>query len=119
VAKHAPQGLGKGGLSLWKKVAKLYELRPDELETLEDVCRITDMIDELYAVWDKEYRPMTTEGSKGQLVIHLIIGELRAQRLARNVLWRQLKLPDLDGGEQPNQHRAAAFSRWAARGGVK
>jgi hypothetical protein len=64
---------------------------------------------------------MTTKGSMGQLVIHPIIGEVRTQRMARNALWRQLKLPDLDAGEQPaaetNQQRAAAQSRWASAHG--
>jgi hypothetical protein len=186
--RYAADGLGESGKALWRRIVPLYELRPDELETLEDVCRMTDVIDALDAAWAEDNRPMTAKGSQGQLVIHPIIGELRTQPLARNVLWRQLKLPgprrdlrpdqlvllesaartfdtiaelqaalvgqplivpgslgevrehpllsetrlqraslarllaqlklpDLDGGEEPNQHRAAAFSRWAAAHG--
>ena len=114
MAKRGPKGLGRGGQALWRRITSVYELRPDELETLEDVCRFTDMIDALDADWAKNDRPMTAKGSMGQLVIHPVIGELRAQRLARNVLWRQLRLPDLYGGAEPNQHRAAAQSRWGS-----
>ena len=114
--RYAPEGLGKAGHKLWRSVAPLYELRPDELETLEDVCRLTDMIDALDAAWREDGSPMTAEGSMHQLVIHPIIGELRAQRLARNVLWRQLKLPDLDDAAEPaNQHRTAGQARWRGK----
>lgn len=115
-----PDGMGPGGSVLWMLIAKAYELRPDELVTLEDACRTTDMIDSLAAAWAEDGRPMTAKGSTGQLIIHPLIGELRTQRMARNALWRQLKLPDLggaEGGAEANQHRAAANSKWAAAHG--
>ena len=112
--EYAPRGLATAGQVLWRKVVSLYSLRPDELATLEDVCRLTDMIDKLQKAWREDDEPMTAKGSAGQLIIHPIIGELRAQRLAVNVLWRQLKLPDLDdAAEAPNQHRAAVNTRYA------
>jgi hypothetical protein len=56
---------------------------------------------------------MTTKGSMGQLVIHPLIGELRAQRSARAALLRQLKLPDDASGEvATNQNRDAANASW-------
>jgi hypothetical protein len=121
-----PEGLNAGGRTIWNSIVGKYDLRPDELATLEDACRITDMIDALDAVWAEDGRPATAKGSMGQLIIHPIIGEVRTQRMARNALWRQLKLPDLDepaaeGSEPapgvPNQARSAANSRWAAAHG--
>ena len=114
-----PDGMGEGGAVLWSRITRLYELRSDELATLEDACRITDMIDSLDSAWADDGRPMTASGSMGQLIIHPLIGEIRTQRMARNALWRQMKLPD--AGEEPagaaNQHRAAAQSKWAAAHG--
>ena len=118
-APKPPAGIGKAGSKVWKAITSKYELRADELVTLEDVCAATDMIDELESEWRDEGKPMTTSGSMGQKVIHPLIGELRAQRAARNALWRQLKLPDDpagDGEEESNQHRGAAQSRWSQRG---
>src|SRR4051812_21156936 len=90
----APAGLAKGGVALCKQVTDAYELRADEVATLEDVCQLTDMIDALDKAWGEDGRPLTTKGSMGQLVTHPLISEIRAHRMARNVLWRQLKLPD-------------------------
>lgn len=119
-----PASLQKQGRALWNRIVDKYDLRPDELVTLEDVCLITDMISELEDAWSADGRPMTSKGSMGQKVIHPLIGEIRVQRMARNALWRQLKLPDEPHGEteggtpQPNQHRDAANSRWAQRHGA-
>src|SRR5690242_19087650 len=109
-----PAGLADPGKSVWENIVKHYEFRPDELVTLEDACRITDMIAALDVAWAEDGRPMTSKGSTGQLVIHPLIGEIRTQRMARNALWRQLKLPDVgaDPAAAPNQHRGAANSRW-------
>ena len=115
--KHpAPDTLAAPGKALWAKIVETYELRADELATLEDACAATDMIAALTSVWEGEGRPVTTKGSMGQQVIHPLIGEIRIQRKARNDLWKQLKLPDSDeGAGESNQHRAAAQSKWAKR----
>lgn len=112
-----PEGLSDAGRRVWSDVVGKYDLRVDELRTLEDACAATDMIAALSSAWDEQGRPLTTKGSMGQQVIHPLIGEIRTQRAARNALWRQLKLPD-DAGERPNQHRDAANSRWAAAHGA-
>lgn len=110
-----PGGLAEPGRRLWSSIVGVYDLRPDELATLEDACRLTDMIDALDRAWAEDGRPLTTHGSMGQLVTHPMISEIRTHRMARNALWRQLKLPDDPGGEAvPNQHRSAANSRWAS-----
>ena len=116
----APEGLGDIGLHIWTAIASTYELRPDELVTLEDICLTSDMIEELNSdvEWVEAGRPKTTKGSMGQLVIHPIVGEIRTQRMARNALWRQLKLPEVDApavGAESNQHRDAASTKWSQR----
>ncbi len=80
--------------------------------TLEDACRITDAIAAIERAWSDDGRPMTTRGSMGQLVMHPFVGELRVQRMARNALWRQLRLPDDAGVVVPNQARDAAKASW-------
>lgn len=111
----APTSLRAGGLRLWEAIDGKYDLRPDELATLEDACRITDMIDALTRVWSDAGCPTITVGSMKQEVIHPLIGEIRTQRMARNGLFRQLKLPDEAGGIEANQQRAAATTKWESR----
>lgn len=110
-----PVPAGVVGEALWIDVVSKYDLRPDELVTLEDVCRLSDMIAALDAAWVEQGRPLTTKGSMGQLVTHPAISEIKGHRMARNSLWKQLKLPD-ENGVKPNQQRDAANSRWSAHG---
>jgi hypothetical protein len=98
---------------VWKSITGKYELRADELVTLEDACSISDMIAALGDAWADLGKPLTTKGSMGQEVIHPLIGEIRTQRMARNALWRQLKLPDDAEAAPVNQNRSAAQSSWA------
>lgn len=107
-----PTGLGREGARIWRAVTSRYELRADEMLTLEDACRTSDLILELDAAWKAEGRPKTTKGSMGQKVIHPLIGEIRAQRAARNAFWKQLRLPDDVGGVPVNQAREAAHVSW-------
>lgn len=116
----APDTLAAEGKRVWEKVTSKYDLRPDELLTLEDACAASDMIAALSKAWEEDGKPLTTKGSMGQQVIHPLIGEIRTQRAARNALWRQLKLPDDTGGDgagETNQHRSAAQSKWSAAHG--
>ena len=114
-----PKGLNEGGKALWGRIVGIYELRADELVTLEDICAATDLIDTLDKMWRDLGRPVITTGSMGQEVEHPLIGSIDKQRKARNALWRQLKLPDAgeSAGGESNQHRAAAQSKWAAAHG--
>ena len=111
----APAGLGAGGRRLWRAVTGSYELRPDEVATLEDAARLSDMITALDRAWTDEGRPLTTRGSMGQLVTHPLISEMRAHRMSRNTLFRQLDLPDLEGGQsRASRGRGLARARWGA-----
>lgn len=117
----APATLGVEGQRVWKSISKTYSLRPDELATLEDACELSDMIAALSNAWAEDGKPLTTKGSMGQLVTHPLISEIRTHRMARNALWRQLRLPDApadSGGGQANPARRAAQSRWSASHGA-
>lgn len=111
-----PETLGAVGSRVWRSIVGKYDLRPDELLTLEDVCALSDMTEALSDAWAGQGKPMTTKGSMGQQVTHPLISEIRTHRAARNALWRQLKLPDDEAPAATNQHRDAADTKWAQRG---
>lgn len=124
-----PATLEADGVKVWKSIVSVYDLRPDELLTLEDICILSDDLAETKTRWVAAGKPAHTKGSMGQLTRHPDKVEIKANIAARNALWRQLKLPDLpvvgagadtgqeSGTAKPNQHRSAAQSKWAAAHG--
>jgi hypothetical protein len=114
----APAHLSTGGKALWTEVVGKYDLRPDELRSLEDACAATDMVDELSAAWREAGRPYMSTGSMGQEVEHPLIGSIDKQRKARQAFLAKLKLPEDPGAGQPRSTsaRAAAQSRWTKGG---
>lgn len=114
-----PAGLGTPGTALWASVVEHFDLRPDEVRILTDACWEADLIDRLATGLEGE--PLVIEGSKGTLVAHPLLSEVRQHRAVLASLMRQLKLPD-DGnaagaaGERSARARAAANARWAHRG---
>jgi hypothetical protein len=111
MAVAAPRGLKAKGKRLWKDITTSYELRADELDTLEDVCREADLIVLLEEELDGA--ELITKGSQGQDVANPMISELRQHRATKKALWASLKLPDEGGAAVGNQQRAAAQTRWA------
>ncbi|WP_458116980.1 hypothetical protein [Arthrobacter sp. D2-10] len=117
MAVSAPRGLEAKGKRLWKDITSNYELRADELDTLEDICREADLI----VLLEKELdgADLIVTGSQGQDVANPMISELRQHRATKKALWASLKLPDEGGATAGNQQREAAQSRWAqSRGKV-
>lgn len=111
---NAPDFLNIEGKRIWSQIVDIYDLRPDELLTLEDICAASDLILDLRTEWITLGRPTMTTGSMGQEVEHPLIGSIDKAQKARNALWRQLKLPDLDEPAVPvNQQRDAANTKWA------
>lgn len=109
----APTGLKKRGKNTWDSVVKKYDLRTDELDILEDICREIDMIDAL----EKELKGanLVVMGSQGQEVANPMISELRQHRATKKSLWAALKLPDEgNAAAGVNQQRDAAQSKWAS-----
>jgi hypothetical protein len=111
-----PSTLRDAGKSLWTAVVGKYDLRVDELRTLEDACGATDMLADLEAGWSEQGRPFMSKGSMGQEVEHPLIGSIDKMRKTRQTFLRQLKLPDDAGADKSNQQRSAAQSRWAQHG---
>ena len=108
-----PPTLRAPGKALWKSIAAKYDLRPDELRTLEDACAATDMLADLEKGWRDLGRPFMSKGSMGQEVEHPLIGSIDKQRKTRQAFLKQLKLPDDPIGAAVNQQRDAANSKWA------
>jgi len=109
-----PVTLNDAGKSLWNDVVGKYDLRTDELRTLEDACAATDMVATFMAAWIELGRPFISKGSMGQEVEHPLIGSIDKQRKTRQAFIRQLKLPDdPSGATQVNAQRAGGNSRWA------
>ena len=108
----APKGLAVKGKRVWKDVTSKYELRTDELDILEDICRESDLIDRLEA--DLVGAELMVKGSQGQDVANPLVGEVRQHRATKKSLWASLKLPDdAAGAGAVNQQRDAANTRWA------
>ena len=114
----APKGLSEAGKGLWDDLTADYEFRPDELLLVERAARTVDLI----AQMDEERADaVTAAGSMGQLVVHPLIAEIRAQSALLASIFKQLGLPDEPGAavtqSRSVQARAAANSRWAAAHG--
>lgn len=110
----APKGLATKGKKLWRETTGNYELRADELDTLEDICREADLIATLEE--GLEGAPLLLKGSQGQDVVNPLISELRQHRATKKSLWQSLKLPD-EGAADINHQRTGGHSRWAAAHG--
>lgn len=118
LGRKAPAGLKAKGKRLWSEVTTAYQLRSDELDVLEDVCREADLIDKIES--ELASADLMTTGSMGQQVVNPLIAEARQHRATKMSLWKRLALPDpvSDGAQETNQQRSAAQSRWAAAHGA-
>jgi hypothetical protein len=77
-------------------VADRYEgnPRPDEEALLHEAARLLDTIDALTAVVERD-GPLAS-GSRGQVVVHPALAELRSTRAELRQHFRQLNLPEED-----------------------
>lgn len=105
----APANLSARGRRLWRDVVGVYDLRADELVVLEQACRESDLIDTMAAALEGE--PLTVDGSRGQLVAHPLVAELRQHRLCLRGLLAQLKLPDEGDGAGRGANAASVAGR--------
>ncbi|MDI9941521.1 hypothetical protein QM806_39955 [Rhodococcus sp. IEGM 1351] len=94
----------------------VFEDEPARLELLNQACRALDII----AVNEKamEDQPLTVTGSMGQMVIHPLTGENRAQRGLFKELVGAMKLPEaelivkLKEDARTDAAKKAATVRW-------
>lgn len=118
--ERTPRGLGSGGKRLWLAITGKYDLRADELRTLEDCARECDLIDEMTS--EQRGKDKTTRGSMGQIVAAPLISELRQHRATLTTMLRSLSLPEVDAATlaaeaerkagESDRKRAAAQARW-------
>ena len=71
LSRKAPAGLKSKGKRLWQEVTGAYQLRSDELDVLEDVCREADLIDKIET--ELASADLMTTGSMGQMVVNPLI----------------------------------------------
>jgi len=93
------------------------DLRADEVTVLAEAAKVADTIAMLEA--DFVGQPSTVPGSKGQVILHPLVTELRQQRTLLASLMTKLDLPEVDSSENPWDHltasqraRKAAHARW-------
>lgn len=118
--KHAPPtGLGEAGKALWgcivNDLADGWELDARELHFLAQACTIEDELVLLEAAVDSS--GATTEGSRGQTVVHPALSEARQLRLTQLRLLSAIEMTDPQAAVRsstPAQARArrAANARW-------
>lgn len=115
MATTPPRVLEATGRKFWRDVTSVYQLRTDELRTLESACRALDLIAQVTTEWETLGRPFTSTGSMGQLVEHPLLGTMDKAQKAYELYVKRLALPDADAnaGSKPNQQRGAAQTRWA------
>lgn len=119
MATTPPRVLEAAGRKFWREVTGTYQLRTDELRTLESACRALDLIAQVTAEWEQLGRPFTSTGSMGQLVEHPLLGTMDKAQKAYELYVKRLALPDVvdDAANKPNQQREAAQTRWGAAHG--
>ncbi len=104
-----PRGLRTGGRKLWRSVVGAYELEEHELTLLREACRVTDRLDMLAALVERDG---ITEPGTGQ--VHPAVKEARQQEITLARLLAALRMPAGEDGDQ--QATARPQRRGGARG---
>jgi hypothetical protein len=99
---------------LWVELTRSYEYGPRELQVLAAAARQADDIAQMEALLAHE--GLVVPGSRGQLRLSPVLGELRLARLALERLLGALSLPEAD--EVPRsaasvRAQKAARARWS------
>jgi hypothetical protein len=86
-----PPGLLAAGEVLWRNTWSEYVLDPAETAVLTEMCHLTDNLATMQA--QLAGLPPTAAGSRGQIVVHPLIAEIRLTSLALAKLAKTLALP--------------------------
>ena len=103
---------------MWGATLRAYDLNPAELTTLEEACRVKDLlwrIDELLRNGE-----LIVDGSMGQDRANPLLRESVEQRKVLDILLRSLALPfpdELDGRRRSPGATLAAQARWRGQRG--
>ena len=118
----APEGLRDRGREFWNDMQRAVldddaEFDTSETAALEEACRVLDTIAQLSDAVDRDGH--TTAGSRGQLVLHPALSEIRLQQTTLARLLGIVKLPE-DPQERDRwrtaRAKAGASARWNRRG---
>ena len=108
-----PVGLGLAGARLWRQVADVFDLKPDETVLLGAACRTLDTLTRIEeALTDA---PLIVRGSMGQERENPLLAEARMQRMTVARLLRQLDLLDIGEAEQLRSQARSVKARRLAR----
>lgn len=99
------ENFGPSGRAFWDEVTSRYELRPDELMVLSQICAELDVL----AVLQDRFDAIVATGA---LPPSALLNALSQHRNTLGVLHKRLPLPDVD--EQVNTGRRSAAARAAA-----
>ena len=115
-----PKGLGANGRQAWRTACAGLEaagLDPAlTIGALERYARSADRLAVVEATWIKLGQPVTTEGSKGQLVAHPLLRELRDETRAVHELAKALQPAAASGWRRgPGRRRRSARAQIAGR----
>ena len=109
-----PSGLADRGQGFWTSMNSLLpDFNRKELTLLEEACRSLDSIEALAQAVDRD--GLMVSGSKGQLVLHPAVSELRQQQLVFSRLMMAMRLPEDSAAEQQMRSKRArlgASARW-------
>jgi hypothetical protein len=92
--RRAPNGLGKHGRAIWRRIAAECSVEAWEYPTLHEAAKTADAIAELEEALEGE--PALVPGSQGQPRAHPLIGELRLQRDLLTRMLGRLSWPPAD-----------------------
>jgi hypothetical protein len=88
-----PEGLRAGGADLWRSVLARWDVdRPHELRLLLEICRMADLLDDLYVQAEDD-----EDDQRAAMV------ELRHQRIAFARMCAALRIPDEEDGSRPQR----------------
>lgn len=116
ISEKPPTHLGAQGRKLWAAIAAKYDLRPDEIRILIDVCREADLIERLEVLLRDS--DLMVRGSQGQLVASPLVSELRQHRATLTTMLKALHLPESESTtarlkqETSEKARKAIKARW-------
>jgi phage terminase small subunit len=121
-----PDGLGDAGADLWRAVvselvesdseASEHHLDSRELYLLRQAAHTADRIAALEVAVRRDGE--TTTGSRGQVVLHPAVSEIRQAQLAVAKMLGSIQIADADAGPQTVQQRRASKAsraRWDRR----
>ena len=110
-AQRVPPGLGRGGATLWRAIAKDHQLDAMQLVQLEEACRCKDRLDKLDALlrgdvdtWARLVMDLSSDGDTFELRITQALPQANATANTMKQLIAALRLPDEQTGKRP-QHR--------------